>query len=390
MQFDALTAGTALILVQFSVSLIMAGLFFALPAEKCTRYWALSGLCVGIGLAMVILNAGAPRYLILIVGNNLLILGLIYQWRGLRAFYRRPPSKAGWIIGASFFMAYGLSLIQNASISFRGLLSAIAIFLMLTLYMYELLSGQGRKWSFARLLATTAVAASLIAYAGRVVLAAFQMAEMLPRTNSVISVTLIYFVPVVGTLLLSSALLLLYFERIVADKDHLATHDELTKVFNRRAIDISGEREISVARRLKKPMAIAFVDIDHFKDINDNFGHAIGDRVLLQVAQALKGACRNIDLIGRYGGEEFCIVLPNMDIEKCHIVGQRLVSAVNQFRFEFTGHVTISVGIALLRLDDEEHNWRTLIERADHELYKAKSGGRNRFEVHADALNVGS
>ncbi|QAU34532.1 GGDEF domain-containing protein [Janthinobacterium sp. 17J80-10] len=390
MQFDALTAGTALILVQFSVSLVMAGLFFALPTEKCTRHWALSGLCVGIGLTMVIVNAGAPRYLILILGNNLLILGLIYQWTGLRAFYRRPPSKAGWIVGGLFFMAYALSLIQNATISVRGLLAAIAIFLMLLLYMYELLSAQVQKWSFARLLATTAVAALLISYGGRVALAAFQVAEILPRTNSLISVTLLYFVPVVGTLLLSSALLLLYFERIVADKDHLATHDELTKVFNRRAIDTSGQREISVARRLRKPMAIAFVDIDHFKEINDRFGHAVGDRVLFQVAQALKGACRDIDLIGRYGGEEFCIIFPNMDMEKCHVVGQRLVSAVNQCRFEIAENVTISVGIALSRLDDEKHNWGILIERADHELYKAKSGGRNRFEVHADASTAGS
>lgn len=381
MQFDALTAGTALILVQLSVSLIMTGLFFALPSEKCTRYWALSGLCVGIGIAMVILNAGAPRYLILIIGNNLLILGLIFQWNGLRAFYRRPHGKAGWIIGAFFFVAYGLLLIQNASVSSRGLLAAVVIFSMLILFMYEFLSGQQQKWSFARLLATTAVAALLLAYGGRVVLAAFQLTEILPRTNSVISVTLLYFVPVVGTLLLSSALLLLYFEQIVSEKDHLATHDELTKVFNRRAIDAGGTREMSVARRSGKPMAIAFVDIDHFKAINDRYGHAAGDLVLFEVAQLLKSACRNIDLIGRYGGEEFCLVFPNMDMEKCQVIGQRLVSAVNQFRFSNDVKVTISAGIALLHPEDAQLNWDTLIGRADNQLYKAKSGGRNRFEV---------
>jgi diguanylate cyclase (GGDEF)-like protein len=382
-QMDALTAGTALIAVQLCVALVMAGIFYAAPTEKYTRYWALSGVLVAAGVLIVILNAGAPRYAALVLGNNLLMLGMVFQWSGIRAFYRKPDGYAGWAIGAAFFLLYGLLLFRHAGIGARAILSSGAILAMLALNFTEILSGHGPRRSFARVLSLCALALLVSEYAMRLYFTITRTNEFLPNSNAVLPVTLLYLLPIVGTLLFSNGLLLLYFERIVADKDHLATHDELSGVLNRRAIVTGGERELRLATRLRLPLAIAFVDIDRFKNINDTLGHDAGDTVITELAQMLEQTCRNIDLVGRYGGEEFCIVFPGVDETNAAIIGDRLVNTVREHTFGIGLPVTISVGMAVLPGDDDHRAWAGLMHRADAELYKAKESGRNRFSLSA-------
>jgi diguanylate cyclase (GGDEF)-like protein len=171
----------------------------------------------------------------------------------------------------------------------------------------------------------------------------------------------------------------MYFERIVAEKHHLATHDELTGMLNRRAIVAGGEREVSMALRNHQQLTIAFVDVDYFKRINDTLGHEAGDIVLTEVAQLLRKTCRNIDLVGRYGGEEFCIVLPGVDLRNAPAVGERLLNAVREYRFENQYPMTVSIGLASLPENTNDRSWTNLINRADAALYKAKESGRNQF-----------
>jgi diguanylate cyclase (GGDEF)-like protein len=382
-QLDALTAGAALILVQLCMALAMAGTFYAAPSEKCTRYWAASGVFIAFGVLLVVLNAGAPRYLVLLVGNNSLIIGLILQWRGIRAFYRRPGGYAGLIVGAAFFLLFGLLLLHGAPATDRALLSSSAILAMLILCFHEIWTGQRKRRSFASLLALSAVGLLICSYSFRLGAMLFKYAELLPNTQSLLSVVVLYLVPVVGTILFWSGLLLLYFNRILEDKHFLATHDELTGVLNRRAIVAGREREVALATRMRQPVAVAYLDIDHFKRINDELGHEAGDKVITEVAQVLKQACRSIDLVGRYGGEEFCIVFPGVDRDNMTDVGKRLIDTVRQHRFRGDLTVTVSVGLAALSRDDSDRSWADLIRRADNELYKAKGAGRNQHSVEA-------
>ena len=131
--------------------------------------------------------------------------------------------------------------------------------------------------------------------------------------------------------------------------------------------------------RLKRDLTVAFVDIDMFKHFNDEFGHASGDIVIADVSSILTETCRNIDLVDRYGGEEFLIVLPGVAGVDAATVGQRLVESVNRYRFLGVHPVTISVGLATLPA--ESCTWDQLIRRADAALYEAKSLGRNRYCV---------
>jgi diguanylate cyclase (GGDEF)-like protein len=207
--------------------------------------------------------------------------------------------------------------------------------------------------------------------------------EIYPNSNSPLSVILLYFAPIVGTLLFSNGLLLLYFERVVADKHHLATHDELTGLLNRRAINSGGDREVRLATRLKLPVAIAFVDIDHFKHINDSQGHEAGDTVLVELAQVLGEACRNVDLVGRYGGEEFCLIFPGTGRDNAEVVARRLVDAVRMRAFSIGREVTVSVGVASLEPEEEDRSWSALVRKADRALYAAKDAGRDTFRAAA-------
>jgi diguanylate cyclase (GGDEF)-like protein len=206
-----------------------------------------------------------------------------------------------------------------------------------------------------------------------------QIMQMLPLTRSTFDIVISYMVPLVGTVLFSIGLLLLYFERTVEENRHLATHDELSKLLNRRAIVAVGERELMLSRRLHRELTVAFIDIDLFKHFNDTFGHDAGDTVIVDVARIFQLTCRNIDAVGRYGGEEFLIVLPGASRQDAAIIGERLVNAVRAYRFRGQHPVTVSVGLATLPKDDATCTWDGLILRADAALYEAKGLGRDRY-----------
>ncbi|HJV49947.1 MAG TPA: GGDEF domain-containing protein [Noviherbaspirillum sp.] len=387
---DALTAGSALIAVQLCVAVIMAGTFYTIPEEKCTRYWAQSGALVGLGVLIVVLNASTRNYPLLAIGNNTLIAGLVCQWWGLQAFHNREPSRWGWGILAGYFLVYGLQLAMKADVAERSALSAATSALIFILNFHELWLRRTLRLSFASALATAALVLLIGGFTFRAVANVLHDPAYLAATTSATGVAVVYFVPLVGTLLFSVALLLLYFERLVQTKHHLATHDELTGLLNRRAIISLGEREIDRAARAREPLAVAYIDVDYFKQINDELGHENGDAVLVELAEVLTDACRNTDLIGRYGGEEFCIVFPGIGAEGVDILGARLVNAVRAHRFCGRLAVTVSIGFAVLPADGERCPWTALVNAADSALYLAKEGGRDGFRTAGAAAVDGA
>jgi two-component system cell cycle response regulator len=162
--------------------------------------------------------------------------------------------------------------------------------------------------------------------------------------------------------------------------EELATTDALTRLLNRRALLERLSVEVDRARRFHQQLSMLMVDIDHFKAINDQHGHLVGDDVLRQMGTVLGGAVRTIDVIARYGGEEFVLILPETVIEGATVFGERLRERVEQHAFELGDgrifHLTCSVGVATFpspRVSSTED----LFARADEALYRAKSGGRN-------------
>lgn len=166
----------------------------------------------------------------------------------------------------------------------------------------------------------------------------------------------------------------------------LALRDMLTGAFNSRAYHAMGDRLVAGARRNERPFAVLFVDLDHFKTINDTWGHEAGDTVLRAVAQCLAASVREGDLVGRIGGEEFSVFLPDTDVEGARILAERLRLAIELLRPRVGGQplpITASIGVAATGQGDlaEADNLRAIQRGADQAMYEAKRGGRNRVSV---------
>ena len=160
-----------------------------------------------------------------------------------------------------------------------------------------------------------------------------------------------------------------------------ALRDPLTDTGNRIAMNQALQREIDLARRNLQPLSVLMVDIDHFKSINDRFGHATGDEVLKAVAAAIKGSLRNIDMVFRYGGEEFLVLLSNTSREAAQMVGERLRLAVLGLQYLVEGRaleLSVSLGCATLLPGESSES---LQRRADNALYVSKREGRNRLSM---------
>lgn len=161
--------------------------------------------------------------------------------------------------------------------------------------------------------------------------------------------------------------------RLYEETKELSLHDPLTGLANRRLMDILFERNIAAARRHDIPFSVLMIDIDYFKKYNDSFGHQAGDKLLKEIAGIMSGEIRGIDVAVRYGGEEFLVILSEMDTAKACDVAERLRKTVQD-----KTEVAISVGVSTY---DGAASKDALIQRADEALYRAKDKGRNRVEV---------
>ncbi len=156
---------------------------------------------------------------------------------------------------------------------------------------------------------------------------------------------------------------------------NLAVTDGLTGLRNRRAFEEHLIQEVAEAKRFKTPLSLLMIDVDHFKQFNDTFGHSLGDEVLRTVASILSKGARQSDIVARYGGEEFAIIMPNTDLTSAMLAAERLRRTVEECE-GFPRSITISVGVA--QWVDTMQSQHDLVELADQALYRAKSSGRNR------------
>ncbi|MBL9100106.1 MAG: GGDEF domain-containing protein [Myxococcales bacterium] len=177
-------------------------------------------------------------------------------------------------------------------------------------------------------------------------------------------------------------------QQLLAEVQHMATTDWLTSLYNRRHFFRLGEDEIERARRYVHPISVLMVDIDHFKAINDTYGHSVGDQVLCAIAKRMIGGLRKSDIAGRYGGEEFAMVLPETDVHSAtSIVAERMRESVCSRPVDTAEgplHVTVSIGVA--GVEGAKENLLDALTRADHGLYAAKREGRNRVVAWSPAL----
>ncbi|WP_161542458.1 diguanylate cyclase [Levilinea saccharolytica] len=232
---------------------------------------------------------------------------------------------------------------------------------------------ENRSPRYATIALEEAVGAPMLS--GGVLLGAVALGSYRPSTFDAASMDLL-------NLYVQQASLAIHNARLFEQLNDLAVTDTLTGLFNRRHFFYQAESLVIRAQRYGSPLSAVMIDLDHFKDINDTFGHSAGDHVLREVARALSSALRKSDLIGRYGGEEFCVLLPEIDLEEGRTAAERLRQEVFNLQIptlKGTAAVTASLGVAALNLHGETLD--QLLQRADAALYRAKRAGRNAVSV---------
>jgi diguanylate cyclase (GGDEF)-like protein len=170
-------------------------------------------------------------------------------------------------------------------------------------------------------------------------------------------------------------LIIVLIRRHVRNKlEYLASYDHLTGVLNRYSFNVILRQEMKVLTRRQSSLSLLLLDIDHFKRINDKFGHDSGDYVLRKLAELISGSMRSGDAFFRIGGEEFAVVAVETKIEQAKVLAEKMRNLINSYRFDKVGKVSISIGIAAYR---ENETMEILTKRADNALYMAKKHGRN-------------
>jgi len=188
---------------------------------------------------------------------------------------------------------------------------------------------------------------------------------------------------ILGNYMLIRACLGLYYRQL-ARVNEIAIHDAMTGLYNHIHIVDRLTEEINRVTRSGAPLSIMILDVDHFKQINDTYGHITGDQVITKVSQTIKTNSRSIDLIGRYGGDEILIILPETTAEIAKVSGKRLLEKVRDLEFSRQFSVTCSAGISQFENGDTVDS---LIEKADQSLYQAKDAGRDRVYICNPEVN---
>lgn len=346
--------------------------------------WAAALLVNAIGHLLIMLRGLIPDVLSIVVGNLMLssvfvgLIAAVYQFQG------RPVRWPLLLAPPALVLVFVSVFIDNfpARVSFVGL----AIGLQAVWALLEALSQRNVTVGRGQWLLVAGLALEALVLGGRAVVALSTHSDATSILQSSALQTLTFLATF--SVVLVSSVGFVFMSRDRADENNrvLAALDPLTGVANRRSLIAALDRDVARAQRMREPMALMMVDIDHFKDVNDQYGHPAGDRVLCSVVNVLRQRVRAQDLVGRYGGEEFMVLLPDTGLTGAEQLARELCKAVEESRCPADGvpgpgiAVTVSIGVFGGRLESGD-SWDMLIAAADRALYQAKNNGRNRVEV---------
>lgn len=357
----------------------MAAIMYALkrsypPAIKGLGEWAVALVLISVGGVMGFGVGVLPDLLSISLPRLLFPSGLFLAYVGTQRFFGQTPRFAPWLaLIAVVVLAQMWFTFVEPSFQARLLLSA-ALAACLLIAFTRLIHQQGLS-TFARLL-TVGVLLTLVATLLMRVVTSFlwPVGEGIldTSTHHLIYVTSFSF----GVVLLSVSLVLLATERLHSEVAYLASHDSLTNALTRRHMNEVCAIELDRSLRHGHSMALLIMDLDHFKSVNDTYGHQRGDRVLVDFVAKVNGLLRRPDQLGRFGGEEFVALLPETSLDEALGVAERIRAACAASDQDPAR--TVSIGITTNHTAGDTVG--SLIARADAAMYQAKAKGRNRVE----------
>lgn len=372
----------SLIFVAGLLGLLCSAILFMLrrsfpPTIGGLVYWSRGLLCMVVASILFGLTDVIPAFFTVIIANAMLVGGIMSFYMGFRHFAGLPPQHRLMGVILSLLTGYiaWFTYVDNiyparaVLVTFTDSMLFFACAILVARTTRNSLAGRFTSIAF------TAIGAVSL---GRSMLLFFQIdsppdvldASMAQKTYlaalafSIVAITL-------GAMMLAN-------ERLRAALEFIASHDQLTGAIARATFIELLKKELARSKRNGRPLALLMFDLDHFKSINDRFGHAVGDRVIIDFVHRTQGLLRNIDSIGRYGGEEFVALLPETTMDEARIVADRICKGVAEASSEGLPAYTVSIGVAVASQGDEAAE--TLLYQADKALYLAKANGRNRVE----------
>jgi diguanylate cyclase (GGDEF)-like protein len=336
--------------------------------------WAASPLVLCFATLMGGLRGGLPDLLSIGIPNVLLFVGVYLAYLGSQRFLGQPTAIPRWsvFIALTAIPAYWFTVVEP---DFRARLLILSLPLGLLFALHAGLLYRHAARSFASQLLTGVMVAGTLLQIVRFILIGL-MPEDRNAFNPASPQPLFLAAYVLIVLLMSVGLVLLATERLRAEFETLAAHDSLTNAYTRRYINEACQQELERSRRHGHVMALLLMDLDHFKAINDTYGHQQGDQVLVDFVTRVQALLRRPDQLGRFGGEEFVLLLPETPLDEALAVAERIRAIATQSRE--TLHCSVSIGVTTNRLDNDTLD--SLLARADKALYRAKENGRNRVE----------
>jgi diguanylate cyclase (GGDEF)-like protein len=350
--------------------------------------WRIGTLLFAAGLTLMPMQIALPPAFILPMCNGCLMLGLALYWRSIRRFYGIPD--APWVFLPFVLMTIIVFWFIAITPHLPTRIVAVALggIVPLTAMAWTLRTRDAFGLTTSRLVLASLIvilACFLLIRALYFVLLPTLPANVMDKQDwmNLITPLMLAILPVIGT----TAFLLMASERIRWQWERAAAIDFLTDLPNRRTIVSHGEARFNAARRTGGAFAIAIIDIDHFKAINDKFGHNVGDLALKHIANILNETCRGPSMVGRQGGEEFVALLDDAAADDALAAGERLRLAIANKPLNLpnsaltTLTITASIGVSTIKPDD--NGLDDLLRRADEALYEAKSAGRNRVVLNS-------
>lgn len=352
------------------------------------RYWVSGVLLAAIASSLIVLRDAAPAWLTFTGANTAVMLAYSCFWIGSAKYFGQPINIQSWAVFfiitwlVQAYFTYGLESLRGRYISTTGFI-LVASLMHSMVFAREIYRGQivDKQLRLGTIFTGSCIVFSTLIFGARWVHAVF-----LPQNGHGILDTSLPQVLYLGAysfglVIMSIGFLLLVSERIRRNFEDLAMADALTGVRSRRALIEAAHDLFQRSRRSERPFCLMMLDLDHFKLVNDKYGHQVGDQVLQAFCRRIETALRSSDVLGRLGGEEFVVLMPDTNLRQANELAERLLKTSSDSDPELPV-LTVSIGISEWRKDDASLD--KLLGRADRALYAAKTGGRNQAVVDGD------
>lgn len=374
--------------LMFSGLLTLAGLHAG--KIRGMQHWAMGSLCIGLGLGFsyYIQQKSSDSTWVLVFGATFVGAGIGLQFNGIQAF------KKGCCNGYIPWLLAGLVFIQNIwfvilhpDIHSRAIANSLIFALSNAACAYALFVRAEQPLRTAYWFTGASFAVVTVTFLIRAIIVFLAPADSYGLYSKITINPVSFFIGSMAQMSLAFGFVLMLNYRLAADLQKLAASDALTGALNRRSLEQETARLSARCIRTGDTLALMMIDVDHFKSINDRYGHPAGDEVLKRLTAIAHKTIRGDDYFARYGGEEFCILLPSTLEKEAWILADRLRQIYAETVMEFDGEIlnsTISIGVS-----DSLHagiEFSSLVAAADQALYRAKQEGRNRVVLHSSCL----